>query len=58
MRKYFIFVLLLNLGAGVFFNSCVKKIPEKIIWLESFDQGLKSAQDQGKNILVDFDKDG
>jgi hypothetical protein len=58
MRKYLILVFILILGAGAFFNSCVKKVPENIIWLEPFDQGLKSAQDQGKNLLVAFEKDG
>jgi hypothetical protein len=43
---------------GIFFNSCVKKVPEKIVWNHSFDQGLKLAEDQEKNLMVVFDKDG
>ncbi|MGB2698092.1 MAG: hypothetical protein WBD28_09595 [Candidatus Zixiibacteriota bacterium] len=58
MRKFLVLTFLLSLGAIVFLNSCVKKVPEKIIWLESFDQGVKLAQGQGKNLLTDFEKEG
>lgn len=58
MRKLFALLVILIFTIGIFFNSCVKKIPEQIVWNESFDQGLMLAQDQGKNLLVDFDKDG
>jgi len=58
MRKTFLFVTILSLVAGILFVSCVKKVPEKIVWNQSFDQGLKLAQDEGKNLMVDFDKEG
>jgi hypothetical protein len=58
MRKPFAFIALLILTGGIFFNSCVKKVPEKIVWSESFDQGFSLAQDQDRNLLVDFDMQG
>ncbi len=58
MRRYFAFVVLLVLIGGMFFNSCVKKIPEEIVWNESFAQGLTLAQEQGKYLMVEFDKEG
>ena len=58
MSKTLVLVIVLSLAAGVFFASCVKKIPEKIAWNKSFDQGLTLAQDEGKNLMVDFEKEG
>lgn len=58
MRKLLVLIFLLSLGTFVFLNSCVKKVPEKIIWLESFEQGVNLAQGQGKNLLADFEKEG
>ena len=58
MRKLFVLIFILSLGTFVFLNSCVKKIPEKIIWLESFEQGVSLAQSQGKSLLAEFDKEG
>ncbi|KPL04017.1 MAG: hypothetical protein AMJ90_02250 [candidate division Zixibacteria bacterium SM23_73_2] len=34
--------------------SCVKKIPEKIEWQTSLDQGLELAEKQNRKLLVDF----
>ena len=58
MRKLFVLIFILNVGTFVFLNSCVKKIPEQIIWLESFEQGVSLAQSQGKSLLAEFDKEG
>jgi hypothetical protein len=58
MRKFLVLIFLLSLWIFVFLNSCVKKIPEQIIWLESFDQGVNLAQSQGKSLLAEFDKEG
>lgn len=58
MRNTLAFAMALTLVAGIFFASCVKKVPEKITWNQSFDQGLKLAQDEGKNLMVEFDKEG
>lgn len=57
MCKTLVFVTIVSLAVGSFFTSCVKKVPEKIVWNQSFDQGLKLAQDEGKNLMVDFDKE-
>ncbi len=58
MRKTLAFITTLSLVWGILFVSCVKKVPEKIVWNQSFEQGLKLAQDEGKNLMVEFDKEG
>jgi len=58
MRKSFVLTFLLIFTGGIFLNSCVRRIPDEIVWNDSFDQGLELAQSEGKNLLVEFDKDG
>jgi hypothetical protein len=58
MRKMLVLITVLCFMGGIFVNSCVKKVPENIVWNHSLDQGLKLAEDQGKNLMVVFDKDG
>jgi len=58
MRRLLVITFLLGLGTFVFLNSCVKKVPDKITWLESFDQGVNLAQTQGKSLLAEFEKEG
>lgn len=58
MRKLVVLIFILSLGTFIFLNSCVKKVPEKIIWLESIDQGMNLAQSQGENLMVEFEKEG
>ncbi len=38
----------------LFFPSCVKKIPEKIEWNTSLEEGFKLANEEKKKLLVDF----
>lgn len=56
-RIFGVIVLLIFMG-GILLNSCVKKVPEQIVWSQSLDEGLALAQDQDKNLLVEFDKEG
>lgn len=58
MRKSFVVTFLLIFTGGIFLNSCVRKIPDEIVWNDSFDHGRELAQSEGKNLLVEFDKDG
>ena len=34
--------------------SCVKKVPDKIVWNSSLTEGFRLAQEKNKNLLVDF----
>jgi len=36
--------------------SCVKKVPDKIVWNSSLTEGFRLAQEKNKNLLVDFFK--
>jgi len=51
-RKYFVFFVLAL--CVLVLSSCVKKIPEKIEWNTSLEQGFDLSKKQGKKLLVDF----
>jgi len=58
MSRTFVLIALLIFACGMLLNSCVKKVPEHIVWSQSLDEGLTLARDQGKNLLVEFYKEG
>jgi len=51
-KRFFLFFVFTFLAFVLF--SCVKKIPEKIEWNTSLEEGFKFANEEKKKLLVDF----